>query len=122
MKVSGAFSAFVFGVVFSISHAPCVGVWLGSALTTAAASGGIYSGILLLVSYSVGMGIPFVVASVIIDKLKGIFNSIENNYNLINSICGFFLVLVGICMMLGWLSGIVELFEEVLHHTHAHTH
>ena len=67
MKINGIFSAFVFGIVFSVSHTPCVGVFLGSALTTAAASGGVLKGVLLLISYSLGMGIPFIVAAVLID-------------------------------------------------------
>lgn len=120
VKVRGLFSAFLFGMVFSISHTPCVGVFLGSALTAAAASGGVLSGVLLLISYSLGMGLPFLVAAVLIDKLTGIFNSIKKNYTVINAVCGFFLVAVGVCMMLGWLDGIVELIETITHHTHSH--
>lgn len=120
VKVKGLFSAFLFGMVFSISHTPCVGVFLGSALTAAAASGGVLSGVLLLISYSLGMGIPFLVAAVLIDKLTGIFNSIKKNYSVINAVCGFFLVTVGVCMMLGWLDGLVEFLETITHHTHSH--
>lgn len=120
IKVKGLFSAFLFGMVFSISHTPCVGVFLGSALTAAAASGGVLSGVLLLISYSLGMGIPFLVAAVLIDKLTGLFNSIRKNYSVINAVCGFFLVAVGVCMMLGWLDGVVEFLETITHHTHSH--
>ncbi len=120
IKVKGLFSAFLFGIVFSISHTPCVGVFLGSALTAAAASGGVLSGVLLLISYSLGMGIPFLIAAVLIDKLTGLFNSIKNNYSVINAVCGFFLVAVGVCMMLGWLDGFVEFLESAAHHTHKH--
>lgn len=120
IKVRGLFSAFLFGIVFSITHTPCVGVFLGSAITAAAASGGVISGVLLLISYSFGMGIPFLVAAVLIDKLTGLFNSIKKNYSAINTVCGFFLVAVGICMMLGWMNGIIETLETVTHHSHTH--
>ncbi len=120
IKIHGLFSAFLFGMVFSISHTPCVGVFLGSALTAAAASGGVLSGVLLLISYSLGMGIPFLVAAVLIDRLTGLFNSIKKNYSVINAVCGFFLVAVGVFMMLGWLDGIVEIFETLMHHSHNH--
>ena len=120
IKVNGLFSAFLFGMVFSISHTPCVGVFLGSALTAAAASGGVLSGVLLLISYSLGMGIPFLVAAVLIDRLTGLFNSIKKNYSVINAVCGFFLVAVGVFMMLGWLDGIVEILETLMHHSHNH--
>lgn len=118
IKINGVFSAFLFGIVFSISHTPCVGVFLGSALTTAAASGGIWSGVLLLLVYSLGMGIPFLIAAVLVDKLTGLFNSIKKNYNVINAVCGFFLVAVGVCMMLGWMNGFMEILDTVAHHHH----
>lgn len=118
IRINGVFSSFLFGIVFSISHTPCVGVFLGSALTTAAASGGILSGTLLLLVYSLGMGIPFLVAAVLIDKLKGLFNSIKKNYNIINAVCGFFLVAVGVCMMFGWLNGFMEILDTTAHHSH----
>lgn len=120
VKVKGIFSAFLFGIVFSISHTPCVGVFLGSALTAATASGGAFSGVLLLVAYSLGMGIPFLLAAVLIDKLTGLFNSIKKNYSIINTVCGFFLIIVGVCMMLGWMNGIMEILETAAHHTHSH--
>ena len=91
---------------------------MGSALTTAAASGGIWSGVLLLLVYSLGMGIPFLLAAVLIDKLTGLFNSIKKNYNVINAICGFFLVVVGVCMMLGWMNGFMEILDTASHHHH----
>ena len=120
IEVKGIFSAFLFGLVFSVSHTPCVGAFLGSALTAAAASGGILSGVLLLLTYSVGMGIPFILAALLIDKLTGLFNSIKKNYTVINAVCGFFLVIVGVFMMMGWMNGIVEFFESVMHHSHQH--
>ena len=118
IRINGVFSAFLFGIVFSVSHTPCVGVFLGSALTTAAASGGVLHGVLLLLVYSLGMGIPFLTAAVLIDKLTGLFNSIKKNYNIINAVCGFFLVLVGVCMMFGWLNGFMEILDTASHHNH----
>ncbi len=120
VKVKGLFSAFLFGIVFSISHTPCIGVFLGSALATAAASGGLWEGVMLLFIYSLGMGIPFLLAAVLIDKLAGLLNSIKKNYNVINVICGFFLVLIGVCMMFGWMNEIVEIIETTAHTSHNH--
>lgn len=120
IKIKGVFSAFLFGIVFSISHTPCVGVFLGSALATATASGSMWSGVLLLLVYSLGMGIPFLLAAVLIDKLTGFFESIKKNYTVINAVCGFFLVAVGICMMFGWLNGFMEILETTSHTHHHH--
>ena len=118
VKVRGLVSAFLFGIVFSISHIPCIGVFLGSALVTASNSGEILKGVSLLFVYSLGMGIPFLIAAILIDKLTGLFNSIKKNYNVINAVCGFFLVAVGVCMMLGWFNGLVEIIETASHHHH----
>ena len=120
VKIKGIFSAFLFGIVFSISHTPCVGVFLGSALTAAAASGGAFSGVVLLLFYSLGMGIPFIVSAVLIDRLTGILNSIKKNYSIINTVCGFFLVIVGVCMLLGWFNGFMNIMDTASHHTHIH--
>ncbi len=107
-NVKGIFSAFVFGIVYSVSHLPCVGAFLGTSLMTASASGSVGKGILLLLSYSLGMGIPFLISALVVEKLKTAFSAIERNYKTINLICGIFLVVLGICMATG-------LFHHLLH-------
>ena len=108
-NVNGIFSVFVFGMVFSVSHIPCVGAFLGTSLMTASASGSIGKGILLLLSYSLGMGIPFLVSALVIEKLKNTFKAIENNYKTINLVCGIFLVVLGVCMATGLLHKALHL-------------
>ena len=73
-------SAFVFGVVFSVGWTPCVGVFLGSALMLASQQGSALVGTLMLLSYSLGLGVPFLVSAVLIDQLKGAFTFIKRNY------------------------------------------
>ncbi|MGN0654866.1 MAG: cytochrome c biogenesis protein CcdA, partial [Oscillospiraceae bacterium] len=60
--------------------------------------------ILMLLSYSLGLGIPFIASALTIDKLKSVFGFIKRNYKVVNIICGSFLILVGILMMTGLLS------------------
>ncbi len=98
------FSSFLFGTVFSIGWTPCVGAFLGSALMLASQQGHILDGILMLSVYSLGLGIPFVLSAVLIDKLKSTFNFIKRNYKIINWISGILLILVGILMMSGILN------------------
>ena len=100
----GVISAFVFGMIFSVNLTPCVGAFLGSALMLAASSGGMLKGLLLLVVYSSGLGIPFIVSAVLIDKLKGAFSFIKKHYKIINTICGLFLVVIGILMSFGLMN------------------
>ena len=106
----GFFSAMVFGVIFSIGWTPCVGAFLGSALMLASQQGHVVEGMLMLLVYSLGLGIPFVLSAVLIDYLKSAFNWIKKNYQIINLVSGGFLVFVGILMAtgtMGWLLGLL---------------
>lgn len=100
----GFFSSMLFGMVFSVGWTPCVGVFLGSALMLASQQGQAFTGVLMLLAYSLGLGSPFVASAVLIDRLKGAFQFIKRNYKIINMICGVFLVLVGILMMTGLMG------------------
>lgn len=111
IKGSGFFSTMLFGAVFSISWTPCVGAFLGSALMLASQQGKILEGMAMLLVYSLGLGVPFVLSAVLIDKLKGTFNFIKRNYKIINIISGSFLVLVGILMATGLLGKIILSFS-----------
>lgn len=104
VKDLGFFSAVLFGIIFSIGWTPCVGTFLGSALLMASQQGSVLQGILMLLLYSLGLGIPFLVSALLIDKLKGTFQFIKMHYQTINRICGGVLVFVGIFMMTGLMS------------------
>lgn len=109
-KVTGVVSAFLFGVVYSVSLTPCVGAFLGSALMLASTSGSVGTGALLLLCYSLGLGVPFLLSAVLIDKLRTAFNFIKRNYKIINLVCGIFLIVIGILMMFGLMNAFLALF------------
>ena len=83
VKDLGFFSAVLFGIIFSIGWTPCVGTFLGSALLMASQQGSVLQGILMLLLYSLGLGIPFLVSALLIDKLKGTFQFIKMHYQTI---------------------------------------
>ena len=97
----GFFSSLLFGVVFSIGWTPCVGAFLGSALMLAASQADAAEGIIMLLLYSVGLGIPFFISALLIDKLKGAFTFIKKHYGIINTVCGILLIAVGVLMATG---------------------
>lgn len=101
----------LFGIVFSVGWTPCVGAFLGSALMLASQQGTALQGILMLVLYSVGLGIPFVLSAVLIDRLKSLFDAIKRNYRTINIVSGGLLVVIGIMMMTGLFAYVVRLFS-----------
>lgn len=107
----GFFSSMLFGMVFSIGWTPCVGAFLGSALMLASQQGKALTGIIMLLLYSLGLGIPFVISAVLIDKLKGAFNFIKKNYKIINIVCGVLLILVGIFMATGMFGRIITVLS-----------
>ena len=97
-------SAFLFGIVFSVGWTPCVGVFLGSALMLASQQGSAMVGTMMLLCYSAGLGVPFLVSAVLIDQLKGAFSFIKRNYAVVNKVCGSLLVAVGVLMATGLLT------------------
>jgi len=105
----GFFSALLFGVIFSVGWTPCVGAFLGSALMLASQQAHVMEGMLMLLAYSLGLGIPFVLSAVLIDYLKTAFNWIKKNYQVINAASGSLLVLIGILMATGMLERLLNL-------------
>ena len=100
----------LFGMVFSIGWSPCVGAFLGSALMIAANSQTMLKGSLMLFVYSLGVGVPFILSSLLINSLKSTFDFIKRNYRIINNISGIFLILVGIMMMTGIFTKLIVFF------------
>ena len=105
----GFFSALLFGIIFSVGWTPCVGAFLGSALMLASQQAHVIEGMLMLLAYSLGLGIPFVLSAVLIDYLKTAFNWIKKNYRVINTVSGGLLVLIGILMATGTLGRLLSL-------------
>ena len=104
---TGIVSAFVFGLIYSVSLTPCVGAFLGAALMQAASEGGAVTGAVLLLAYSLGLGVPFVLSAVLLNRFKSAFGFIKSRYNIINPVCGVLLVLFGIWMAVApWSSAI----------------
>lgn len=107
----GFFSSLLFGIVFSVGWTPCVGAFLGSALALASQQGSTITGIIMLLCYSAGLGIPFIVSALLIDKLKGAFQVIRRNYAVITKVCGVLLVCVGLLMATGLLGSALTLLS-----------
>lgn len=105
----GFFSSLLFGIVFSIGWTPCVGVFLGSALMLAASQGSVIKGTFMLLLYSLGLAVPFLLSAIFIERLKSTFNFIKKHYKAINIIAGSLLIIVGITMIFGWFGYLMGL-------------
>lgn len=95
----------LFGIIFSLSWTPCVGAFLSSALIMASTTGSVLKGASLLLIYSLGLAIPFIITTLFLEKMKKTFDFIKKHYNIINKICGSILVLSGLWYL---ISGIIE--------------
>lgn len=107
----GFFSSVLFGIVFSIGWTPCVGAFLGSALMLASQQGHVAQGMLMLLVYSLGLGIPFIFSAVLIGYLKSTFDWIKRHYKIINMISGGLLILIGLLMATGMFGRLLSLFS-----------
>ncbi len=103
------FSSILFGFIFSIGWTPCVGAFLGSALMLASQSNSALRGILMLLVYSLGLGIPFVISALLIERLKSAFGFIKRHYSIVNGISGGLLILLGILIITGHMNYFLSL-------------
>ncbi|HOA34494.1 MAG TPA: cytochrome c biogenesis protein CcdA, partial [Clostridiales bacterium] len=87
----------------------CVGAFLGSALMMAAVSGSAFKGITMLLAFSLGLGLPFIMSAILLDRLKTAFDFIKKNYKVINTLSGVLLIIVGILMATGIMGRFLSL-------------
>jgi cytochrome c-type biogenesis protein len=103
---SSFLGSFLFGIVFAISWSPCVGPFLGSALMLAASFQTAYIGVLLLLTYSIGLGVPFILSAILIKQLGQTFDFIKKHYKIINLASGIFLIILGLLIAFNVLYGV----------------
>lgn len=101
-------AALLFGMVFAVGWTPCVGAFLGSALAMASQQGHVLAGMLMLLVYSLGLGVPFVLSAVLIDRLKTAFDWVKRHYAVINTVSGVFLIFVGVLMATGLMGRLLN--------------
>jgi len=102
-------AAMLFGIIFSLGWTPCVGAFLGSALMLASQQAHVLQGMLMLLAYALGLGIPFIISAVLIDYLKSAFDWIKKHYTVINYISGIVLIIIGILMATGTLARVIRM-------------
>ena len=107
----GFFSAALFGIIFSVGWTPCVGAFLGSALILASGQGQAIAGMLMLLCYSLGLGIPFVLSAMLIDRLKLAFDFIKRHYKIINTVSGILLIVIGVMLAAGRMGQLLSLLS-----------
>jgi len=100
----GPAGAVIVGIAFALGWTPCVGPVLGSILTLAASGGNPAGGALLLFVYSLGLGIPFLLAGLFVGKALRAFSRVRRHLRTIQIVCGVLLMLYGALLISGEFS------------------
>lgn len=104
-------SSMLFGAAFGVGWTPCVGAVLGAVLTLAVTKP--EAALPLLLSYSIGLGIPFIIAAVFISRASSVIKRLSPFLKWFNLVFGSLLVLLGILVATGTLSIIANIFPVV---------
>ena len=110
----GAFAPPVMGAAFGFAWTPCIGPTLGAILTVAATESTVKQGMVLLFVYSLGLGIPFVLAGIGITKLYGAFGWVKRHFVQISVASGLLLTGFGFLMITGHLTDLNQWFQKVM--------
>ena len=100
------YSPILIGMAFAFGWTPCIGPILGSILVLAATEESINKGIMLLISYSLGLALPFILSGYLIQKFLIFSKNFKNNINLISKIGGIILLITGILILTNQLQAL----------------
>lgn len=103
-KPAGYFGSLLIGITFAAGWTPCIGPILASILMVAAAESTVYRGIILLLAYSLGLGIPFFLSALAIHRFLTLFNRFKKYIRLFEIITGIFLIIVGLLIFFDRLT------------------
>jgi cytochrome c-type biogenesis protein len=103
-KPSGYIGSFLVGIVFAAGWTPCIGPILAAILAVAATAEKVYQGIVLLLLYSLGLGVPFFISALAMHRFLVVFNRFKKYIRLFEIITGVFLVVIGVLIYSNWLS------------------
>ena len=107
-KPVGYLGSALVGLAFGAGWSPCIGPILGAVLTYASATATLGQGIVLLLVYSLGLGLPFLLAAIAIDRFIPFFQRYRRFIPIVTKLAGAVLVVVGVLLATGyfsWLAG-----------------
>lgn len=100
------FGSYVLGLAFAFGWTPCIGPQLGAILSLAASNGSVLKGTVLLSFYAIGLGVPFLIFAIFINKVDGLLKVIKEYLEVIERIMGLLLWTVGLLLLTGGFSSI----------------
>lgn len=107
----GWLASFGLGAIFAVGWTPCIGVVLGGILAMAAGSGTVLQGGILLAAYTLGLGIPFLLAGALYDRAPALLRPLVRHGRLISLVGGLLVVAIGVAMLFDWLALLPQYFD-----------
>ena len=113
-RAYGRGAALVMGMAFAAGWTPCVGPILGSILALAGASGSAAQGALLLLAYSAGLGVPFLLVALLFGRVRPLLAWLGRHSLAINRVAGVVLIVVGLLIFSGRLAVLGSYLSRVI--------
>ncbi len=106
----GRLASFGLGAIFAVGWTPCIGIILGGILTMAATTGTVLQGAILLIAYTLGLGLPFIAIALAYDRSPALLRPLVRHGRVVSLVGGLLVVLIGVAMIFDWLSLAPRLF------------
>ena len=100
----GWIASFGLGAIFAVGWTPCIGVILGGILGLASTSSTVAQGGILLVAYTLGLGLPFLAIALLYDRAPSILRPLVRHGRAVSVVGGGLVVLIGVAMLMDWLA------------------
>ncbi len=110
---TGVLGGLILGAVFAIGWSPCIGPTLGAILTMAALGPGPQVA-LLLVAYSIGLGVPFILLALAVDRAPSITRPLARHGRTIEIVGGGLVVVMGVAILFDWLTVVYQMFARFI--------
>ncbi len=107
----GWLASFGLGAIFAVGWTPCIGIILGAILTMAAASGTTAQGAILLIAYTLGLGLPFIGIALVYDRAPRLVRPLVKHGRAVAMVGGLLVAFIGLAMVLDWLAFLPRFFS-----------
>jgi cytochrome c-type biogenesis protein len=99
------------GAIFAVGWTPCIGVMLGGILMMASSTATVAQGGILLIAYTVGLGLPFLAIALVYDRAPGLLRPLLRHGRAVSIVGGALVVAIGLAMLFNWLALLPQYFQ-----------
>lgn len=107
----GWLASFGLGAIFAVGWTPCIGIILGGILTMAATTGMVLQGTILLIAFTLGLGLPFIGIALFYDRAPRLLRLLTRHGRSVSIVGGALVAAIGVAMVFDWLSYLPRYFS-----------